>query len=287
VICVVCRSSDLRPDRHPELLRCASCGHRVYRRAGEVDSGALYGSGYHESEEYLDYAGQREVLAENFRDHLVRMARHGASGGRLLEVGCAYGFFLAEAAQRFEEAHGIDVSAGAVRYARERLGVSAEQGDVVRHRTPAPYDAVCLWDTIEHLADPRAALDSAARVLRPGGMLFLTTGDAGSLVARLRGRRWRMIHPPTHVHYFTRAGMRRLLADVGLAPVEIASTPVRRQVGNVLHNLDRFGRSLAVRAAARALLRHGPRGLLVRRLRLDLGDVMFVAARREAESAAA
>jgi SAM-dependent methyltransferase len=177
----------------------------------------------------------------------------------------------------------MDVSEAAVRAARERLHVSAEAGDVAEHRPAEPYDVVCLWDTIEHLPDPRATLQAAARVLREGGALFLSTGDAGSLVARVRGPRWRMIHPPTHVHYFSRPGIRRLLADLGFRTLGIESLAGRRQIANVLHNLDRFGRSAPLRAAARGVLRRAPAGLLRRDVRLGLGDVMFVAARRVAQ----
>jgi SAM-dependent methyltransferase len=275
---------DHAPDRHPDLLRCRACGHRFYRGAETVDSTALYGHGYHESEEYLDYAGQRETLARNFRDYLDRMERHGASGESLLEVGCAHGFFLAEAAARFPRVHGLDVSGSAITAARDRLGVSAEAVDVCAHRPSAPYDVVCLWDTIEHLPDPRRSLSCAHRLLAPDGFLFLTTGDAGSLVARVRGPRWRMIHPPTHVHYFTRAGIRRLLRDLGFRTLGIESLAGRRQIGNVLHNLDRFGRSAALRGTARRLLYRLPGSVLRRDVRIGLGDIMFVAARRAAGS---
>lgn len=278
--CIVCSSTDHAPDPHPELLSCRGCGHRFYRGAASVDASAVYGSGYHDGEEYLDYAGQRETLGRNFRDYLDRMQRYGVGGDSLLEVGCAHGFFLAEASARFRRVHGLDVSASAVQAARERLGVSAEAGELTAHRPAEPYDVVCLWDTIEHLTDPRSALWSASRLLRERGFLFLTTGDAGSLVARLRGPRWRMIHPPTHVHYFSRKGMRRLLETLGFETLGIESLAGRRQIGNVLHNLDRFGRSTSLRAAARGLLRRAPSALLRRDVRLGLGDVMFVAARR-------
>lgn len=284
VQCVVCLGADHDPDRHPDLLRCRHCGHRFYRGVAEVDSAKLYGIDYHETEEYLDYAGQRETLARNFRHDLDRMERFGTRGGSLLEVGCAYGFFLAEAAPRFDRVHGLDISAPAVAWARAELGVSAQAGEVTQHRPEAPYDVVCMWDTIEHLPHPRRHLAAVARLLRPGGLLFLSTGDAGSLVARLRGRRWRMIHPPTHVHYFTRAGIRLLLESEGFRPLGIESVAGRRRLANVLHNLGRFGSTGLVRRASGWLLRHAPQGALRRDVRIGLGDVMFVAARREGVS---
>ena len=70
---------------------------------------------------------------------------------------------LCEAAARFEAVHGLDVSAGAVAWARDRLGVSAGAERVTDHRTDRPYDVACLWDTDEHLPDPRRDTASDAR----------------------------------------------------------------------------------------------------------------------------
>jgi hypothetical protein len=136
-----------------------------------------------------------------------------------------------------------------------------------------------MWDTIEHLADPAAYLEAAFRLLDPGGWLFLTTGDVGAMVARLRGRRWRQIHPSTHLHYFSRATMTRLLTRIGF------SRPRFKTAGNV-HTVDSIFYNLKLR-------RH-PLGRLsdvawVNRtfgsieITINLGDTMLVAARKPQE----
>ena len=98
----------------------------------------------------------------------------------------------------------------------------------------APFDVVCLWDTIEHLLDPRAYLERAHDVLADKGYLFLTTGDIGSAMARMRGASWRMIHPPSHLNYFSRETMTRLLDRVGFDVVSIRSVGTHRDVLNVV-----------------------------------------------------
>ena len=63
--------------------------------------------------------------------------------------------------------------------------------------------------------------EKAYEVLKPGGRLFLTTGDIGSWVARIQGPRWRLIHPPTHLHYFSKATITRLLTGLGFSVQEV------------------------------------------------------------------
>jgi ubiquinone/menaquinone biosynthesis C-methylase UbiE len=76
----------------------------------------------------------------------------------------------------------------------------------------ASFDVISLWDVLEHLSDPHAAVGEIARLLRPGGRLVLTTGDVGSAVARLSGGSWHLYTLPEHLFFYTRESLRRLLA---------------------------------------------------------------------------
>jgi hypothetical protein len=89
-------------------------------------------------------------------------------------------------------------------------------GDFLEHPLQSPVDAVCMWDTIEHLAEPALYIEKAAAHLRCGGVLAITTGDIGSQLARWRKEKWRQIHPPSHLHYFSKHTLRLLLAKYGL-----------------------------------------------------------------------
>jgi hypothetical protein len=111
------------------LARCQVCGYVFLPRTADLPRqiADLYAGDYFTGAEFGDYAGQRPTFARNFRHYLSRMRQAGASHGRLLEVGCAYGFFLEQAQSRFD-AVGIDVNAGSDR--RGRRAVYA--GDVRR-----------------------------------------------------------------------------------------------------------------------------------------------------------
>lgn len=276
--CAACGGADAHPF-HPGLLRCARCAHAwADLELAPEQLAALYGPGYFHGEEYRDYPADRDALQRSFRRRLAELgpfldpARHR----RLLEVGCAYGFFLDLARDRFESVAGIDVSAEAVRYAREALDLDAVQGDVLAHDFGGrSFDVVCLWDTIEHLARPDLAVARIHDLTAPGALIALTTGDIGSPLARLRGRRWRLIHPPTHLHYFTRGSLRRLLERSGFEVADDRTCGFDRGVLSAVHGLLRRGPR-----AARALAILERLGLGRLSFYLDVGDIRWVVARR-------
>lgn len=202
--CVCCGLGHVRPWR-PEFWRCPDCGH-VSANAMLSDGALaeLYSDSYFVQGEYLDYAREEAALRRNFRGRLRELRFHVPRGGRLLEVGCAYGYFLDEASKHFE-VYGCDISAHATGEAAKRHPGRVVCGDIASLRGDRPFDAICMWDTIEHLPDPDTVIHQASRLLRPGGVLMFSTGDIASAVAQVRGMQWRQIHPPSHLHYFTPA----------------------------------------------------------------------------------
>ncbi len=108
------------------------------------------------------------------RAHLVRMAAN-VGGGRMLDVGCGTGFVISLAADVFEEIHGVDPTPAMLARVETGAGnITLHQG--VAEQLPfedASFDLVTAYSVLHHLADHRPALAEAARVLRPGGMLYV------------------------------------------------------------------------------------------------------------------
>ncbi len=274
--CLVCGGTLFEP-RWGMLVRCRACG--FVTAAPEVvgfsgDARDLYRGDYFSGGEYLDYAGDQAFFQRNFRRRLEEvLARR--RGGLLVEVGAAYGFFLDLARAHFRTV-GFEVNPEAVGHARQRLGLDVRETDFLeatRESIGGPADVLVMWDVIEHLDRPDAYLMKAAELAAPGALLFITTGDIGSLLARLRGRRWRMIHPPTHLHFFDRRTLTRLLERCGFDVLDIRSTGVARSLRQILYSL------LVLKLRAGALW---PLAAAVTPaswgLTLNTGDIMLVTA---------
>lgn len=218
------------------LLRCSVCGHGwADLRLSFEELRKLYSETYFKGAEYLDYERERPALRRNFRARVKDLLKGHPDGGRLWEIGCAYGYFIEEAAPRFDVG-GCDISTEAIASAKKQFGEKVVEGDYLRLDI-APCDVVCLWDTVEHLQAPERYLEKAAQDLKRGGTLALSTGDFGSLCARVRGPKWRLIHPPTHLHYFTAKSITTLLGRLGFVNVRISHPPFWRSVDAVAHGV--------------------------------------------------
>lgn len=124
------------------------------------------------------YAGSL-VLAEHLARY--RLAARLAGGGDVLDAACGEGYGSAMlAAAGAASVVGIDIDAATVAHARATHGVDAREGDVSRLPfDDGTFDLVVSFETIEHVAEPEAALDEFRRVLSPGGMLVVSTPNAG------------------------------------------------------------------------------------------------------------
>jgi SAM-dependent methyltransferase len=142
-------------------------------------------------------------------------------------------------------------------------------------RPEGSYDAVTLWDVIEHLADPAAELRHLHRLMRPGGILAVSTMDVDAAAARLLGRRWPW-YMQMHLFYFSRRTLARLVEQTGF---EVVETRRHRRIVRVSYLLSRLERGLGrlYPALSRALNASRVGRLLVT---ADVGDLITLFARK-------
>ena len=100
-----------------------------------------------------------------------------------------------------------------------------------------PYSDVFMWDVIEHLAHPEAFLTKIHDELKPGGRLYITTGDISALLPRIQQHKWRMIHPPSHIFYFSRTHLTMLLQKHGFSVVRITYPAIYRSIRQIYFSL--------------------------------------------------
>jgi len=172
---------------------------------------------------YDDYSGHAAGLKQVFTEHLDVIERLIAPPAAILDIGCAYGYFLELAARRDWKAQGVEVSAHAANIARREAGVAVHTGTLQGAKFPASvFDAATMWDVLEHAFNPLEELAEVNRVLRPNGYLFLTLPDAGSVIARLSGRHWFGFKKVAeHNYFFSRQTLRRALSQSGFEMITV------------------------------------------------------------------
>jgi 2-polyprenyl-3-methyl-5-hydroxy-6-metoxy-1,4-benzoquinol methylase/glycosyltransferase involved in cell wall biosynthesis len=215
--CPICRTSAsgvaLNAREGVRLRRCPDCGlHYHAGFADPLEAQEYYSNYYHEENTAFS------PLTEARFQSLVASFEPYRETGRLLDVGCGAGHFLKVANERGWSAHGTEIAASAFERL-SRYGIKTFQGELQAAGYPADFfDVIYCSEVIEHLLDPLSLLQESARILRPGGLLYLTTPNFNSLSRRLLGARWRVICKE-HVCYFTPKLLARRLGDLGFARV--------------------------------------------------------------------
>ena len=220
ISCPVCDGSHCPPafrvNEH-DLFRCGNCGTVfVHPPPTSAQLTELYGR-----EDYYDGARRQEArLRTEALDRARRLKHSGARS--VLDVGCAAGYFLDAGRELGLEMSGVEpgpaandaVGRGHTVH-RKWLG-ELDLGDV-------RFDAVTLWEVVEHVVDPIQLLRAAVSLVRPGGILALSTPSMSGLPARLLGARFPMVTPPEHLTLLTRESAELLLRKCELEPIRITS----------------------------------------------------------------
>lgn len=146
--------------------------------------------------------------------------------GRILDVGSGLGFALALYRERGWTPFGVEPSPAAARYAREVLGLSVHQGELLDARFPSQFvDVVQFRHTLEHMPSPSVELTEAHRILRDRGLLVVMIPNAAGLDARLFRRWWVAWDLPRHLFHFTPRTLSRLLAKKGFRVQKVVYDP--------------------------------------------------------------
>jgi len=248
------------------IVKCRACG-LIFPNPMPYPSGADL--------RYMDVADYFEdvmaVESEQQRqlgNTLAREAERRLGGrGRFLDVGCGRGEVVRAAQERGWEAEGCDLSAEFVRYAREMNGVRAHAATLEQMRYPeASFDAVTLVEVIEHLYEPAATVRELSRIVRPGGVVYMSTPNEesvyqslGNLYYKVRGRDWVVNLCPTwnlyHIHGFSPRSLRYLLEGNGFEVEEVVVYPGKFAVPRGLGFWDQVERAgtLVIERLANAL----------------------------------
>jgi SAM-dependent methyltransferase len=224
--------------REFEFYACTDCGFLMVEPFSGFE---IYNDAYYRGagpDPYVDYESeyrnwQRSDRMLEFRDlaaiaerHLVATGARSASPVRLLDFGCGAGGFLKylrdrrTLANRTLELTGHDVGSYADQL-RAKDGFRILDLDALAREPDGTFDVISLIEVIEHLPAPLEPMRLIARLLKPGGLLLLTTGNLASPVARRQGIHYRYCAPEIHVSLFNPVCLAQLYRRTGLEPVTV------------------------------------------------------------------
>src|SRR5687767_1793937 len=165
---------------------------------------------------YSEYAKSRDLKIATARPRLAAIKQR-ANGKRLLDVGCATGFFMEAATEEGFEVRGVEFSTVAISLARPDIRERIVRGDVneLLSREPQKFDVVTAFDIIEHVQNPAKFLQELREILKPGGVLAISSPDTGHFLRYLMGSKWPMLQPMQHTVLFSRRSIAALLERCG------------------------------------------------------------------------
>ena len=143
----------------------------------------------------------------------VKLIKRYKSNTTLLDVGCGEGFFLFNASKAGYVTKGVELSRDAARYARKEFGMDVEAKPLEELQlVENHFDVVTLWVVLEHVPYPLPLLKEVHRMLKPGGLLAVSTPNVGSMLAKILGKRWWEIRR-VHINQFTTKTLMDILSN--------------------------------------------------------------------------
>ena len=232
VACGLCGNEESRTkftDGPFSVVTCTRC-ELTYVTPRLNDSGLIehvYNEGYWTSNAaktrgYTDYRSDAPLYIKTYRRRLKVVKRHFAKPGRVLDVGCAAGYFLSVMQQEGWDVTGVEPSDPIRAQAAERIGADNVHGGLLHEvpLEPGSFDLITLWDVLEHIPDPVAALAHARTLLAPGGKLLIETQNVDSRAAAMLGPKWQHYKHAEHIYHFNPKTIRRVLDEAGFEILE-------------------------------------------------------------------
>ncbi len=222
-------------DEH-KIMQCRSCEMMWLTPQPSIDElHSVYDDNYFNNPHFLEgntqyIYGYTDYAAERFNkqssyvpiaERTHALISQDVKDPRLLDVGCGLGYFLDVAHDEGFRVSGVEFNGAALEQLRRKYVFPTYCGDFIEFQDE-PFHVITMFDVIEHLLDPFAAIEKANRLLHDQGILLLSTMDCGSLVSRILGTRvedFRRVRE--HLYFFTRAAARTLLQRHGFEVLEI------------------------------------------------------------------
>lgn len=267
-----------------DVVRCADCGlAQLAREPSEKELVEVYREAYFKRGKYeIEQSGMDRAADLEQQRRLNWLMKAGVpSGSKVLDVGCATGDFVIVACDRFEVS-GMDVSEFAIKEARQRSGLSDSRLQAGSIYAPPfndeKFDAIVIWDVIEHLNNPHIAVQQICSMLSPGGVVLCSTPNFGAPIAKTMKSRWAFMTPPEHICFYDRETLTKLFQYHGLSARDWMTRGKHANVGFLAYKARRMFPQLVHKSVVDWL---GQSAVGNWTLYIPTGDIQYIAATKK------
>jgi 2-polyprenyl-3-methyl-5-hydroxy-6-metoxy-1,4-benzoquinol methylase len=229
IACPFCNSKNYSPFDSLDgfsIVKCNECKF-VYTnpRPYISDLGNYYSEEYYLDErhkkKYYNEDGSLKNEESDSEAGITQIENYVDKRGRILEIGAARGSFLKELKKRGWETYGVEISESACKIAREQNGIDMFCGSFKEYDSSLLFDVICMYQTLEHLPDPKFVLEKAFEKLKPGGLLVISVPNLRSFDVQINKTRKRLSYDlPRHLNHFDHAFLKKELVKLGFHILE-------------------------------------------------------------------
>ncbi len=184
-----------------------------------------YGRSYLEDFEHIKTMGNRRI------ETISELAGGKNDGKNLLDIGCAYGPFLAAAGAAGFDCQGVEPAEDAAAWVTENLNIPVFSGQLKEflHQNRNTFDVITLWYVIEHLRNLNEILPGIAAMLKPGGVLAFATPNGSGITARTKKQKFIASSPGDHYTIWTPSSAGRILNRLGFGKIKFRASGIHRE----------------------------------------------------------
>lgn len=226
-VCKICNTNNYqhvyRITRY-NLYRCLNCQIVFVRpqpnlkklEANNVEK-------YNTEENEKVYLSMQNIFKDR-ADKCIKILRQLRNGGKLLDIGCSYGFYLDAFRKNGYKAEGLEVSDRAIKYARNILNLKVIDGTLDnRSFKKEEFDVVTLFDVLEHFPDPQKSISQIRKIIKKGGIVIIQTPNYDSLISRLTSTKWFWLLIPQHLFLYSINTLKYFLKNNGFKVLRVST----------------------------------------------------------------
>lgn len=220
--CYLCNKNNFEKKyalKHKNIIRCKNDGLFIAQKTGEDNT---YGKEYFSNSPNLN--NQSYFLKKLKAIKLITKL----SKPYILDIGCGWGDFEEVLEQEKIPYLGIDVNKEAIEICKKKgLNCRLQKLNQWNNETIKQFDVITLFQVIEHLQNPLPLLQSAKKLLKPNGIILITTPNNDTPLRKLLGGRWSVYSEPSHFVFYNKKNLQKTLKLAGFGKIQVKADKMR------------------------------------------------------------